>query len=139
LASKNSAAEVIGCAAVAIAASGVAGQHFGDVPHERGVDERLVALHVDDDVAIVEPELPHRFGEPVGARLVLRRREEHTAAEGRQRVRDGLGGRWPPLPAGGAALLRALHHPGHERLAAHVREHLPRQAGRAHARRDHHR
>ena len=53
----------------------------------RGLDERLVSLHVDDHVAV---ERPRDFGQSVGPALVRRGRHPRVAAEGAHRVRDAL-------------------------------------------------
>ncbi len=50
-----------------------------------GFDERLVALDVDDEVAI---EAGCNFGEPIGAREMIGSRHPHGSAELRNRVGD---------------------------------------------------
>ena len=50
-----------------------------------GVEQRLVPLHVHDDVAV---ERPRNFGQPVGRAVVIGAREPHVAAEPRDDGRD---------------------------------------------------
>jgi hypothetical protein len=54
--SKNSPADPIGCAAVAIEACVRAARTVGDAANERRIDERLVPLHVHDDLGFAEAQ-----------------------------------------------------------------------------------
>ena len=57
-----------------------------------GIDQRLVALHVDDDVAV---ERRGDFREPIGAGLVRRLRQPHLPAEFVDAPSRCAGRRWP--------------------------------------------
>ena len=60
----SSAASSIRLRSVDITTIGSAQQRLDRVVDHRGLDQRLVSLHVDDDLA---PERRGDFGEPVGA------------------------------------------------------------------------
>jgi hypothetical protein len=112
-------------------------EELGHAIHERGIEEGLVALHVDDDVAVGEPQACGGLGEPVGAgRMVLARHADLDAmALARIAHHRVVGG---DHDAGGRALHRTLGHPHDHRLARDVGERLARQPRRGIAGRDEH-
>ncbi|MNL37960.1 hypothetical protein D3C87_1601390 [compost metagenome] len=87
------------------------GQRGGDGVDQRGVDQRLVALHVDDDRVTVESELFAGFGQPVGAAGVVLAGEQRLDAVRLAGVDDGsvIAGHHHAKGAGLAGTLRHAH------------------------------
>ena len=137
LGSKNVAAESIGCAAVAIEASGCRASSPRHLADELRIDERLVALDVHHDLVGGEARAapPPRRGDRCRSRASG---EVMQTLASRARATASAMSSWSVAITTSSAPLcaRALRDPGHERLAADVGEHLSRQARRAHARRD---
>ena len=61
-------------------AFGVLRKQLGAGADQTGLDQRLVALHVDDEVVAVEAEQFARFGEAVAAGRMIGARQQRTDA-----------------------------------------------------------
>ena len=98
-----------------------------------GFDERLVALDVDDEVAV---EAGSHFGEPIGAREVVGARHPHGSPEFCNRVRDspivGRDNHGVNIARRRCAAVHVLDH----RPASDIGKRLARKAGRRVAGRD---
>ena len=98
-----------------------------------GLDERFVALEIDDEVAV---EGRSHFGDSVGARCVRRARKAHVAAEFSHRVGDafivGRDNHGVDVPGRSRAAVHVLNH----RPARDISERLARKTGRRVAGRD---
>ncbi|MGF6790849.1 hypothetical protein OKW27_005186 [Paraburkholderia sp. 35.1] len=107
-------------------------QMRGDAAHERRVDQRLVALHVDDDRVVAPAETRRHFRETVGARRMVGAREYRVEAVVSRRVEHFLRVRRDQhlLRARFARALRDAHD---HRFAADVRERLVGQTRRREA------
>ena len=73
---------------VLIRSAGLAGKRRDGFVDHRRLDERLIALHVDDEIAV--DASAGDLGEPIGAAAMARRRHAHVAAEGAHGVDDAL-------------------------------------------------
>ncbi len=105
------------------------------LPDQRGVEQRLVALHVDDDLVVGEAQQLRGLGQAVGARRVIGARHARRDAVRDDRIAHALvvGG---DDDARRAACQRALGHAHDHRLAGDVGQRLARQARRRVARRN---
>jgi len=107
----------------------------GHAANEGRLEQRLVTLHVHDDLVVGQAEQRGRLRQPVGAREVLGPREAHGNARGRHGgVHAIVVGRHHD--AGGAALHRTLRYAHDHRLAGDVGQRLARQPCRCVTRRD---
>ena len=106
---------------------------FGDAANQRRLEQGLVALHIDDNGVVGEPERRRGFGEPIGPRRMVAPGEHGLDAMRSRCSADALivGRDRDTLRA---ARLRPLGDADHERLAGDVGERLPRQPRRRVAR-----
>ena len=107
----------------------VCGEIGGDAPDERGLDQRLIALHIDNDMRAGIAAPRDDFGNAIGAGGMPARGHDRLEAVAPGRVRDA------PIIGGdehfrGAAPARLLGDAHHHRLARNVRERLAREACR---------
>ena len=116
-------------------AVGRRGESLGHRTHERRRDQGLVALHVDDDLRVAQPEPSGRLGEAVSARGVVGAGHDRLEAGRRHRVGDALriGRHGDPRGAGRRCAFGDAHH---HRFAADVGERLVGQPRRREPRRD---
>ncbi len=111
---------------------GEQGRNRADQPR---LDERLVALDVDDDGLRLEPETLGDLGDPVGAGGMIAARHHSLEPRPLDGVRDiAMIGR--DIYPVGAALACALRDPHDHRLAAEIGERFPRNARGREARRN---
>jgi hypothetical protein len=113
---------------------GVIGQRLCHPPHDGRVDQRLVALHIDDDFVVTPAQGIDDFAEAIRAGRMIRTGQQHIPA----RRFDGIThtfmiGRNPDF--GGPRRQGPFHDPHHHGLAGYVRQRLGGQAGRRETRR----
>ncbi len=107
-------------------------RHFGN---QGGVDERLIPLHIDNNVVVVPTALRRHLGNPVGAAGMIAAREGDGVTLRLHNIGDaGIVGSDDNLhrPALAGRLGDAYHH----RLAGNISERLAGQARRSVTRRD---
>jgi hypothetical protein len=111
------------------------GKRVGDGVDQLRLEQRLVALNVDDDGLVVEPKLLRGFREAIGS--------GRMRASGHQNIDAVIGNRRPDaLVVGGdddarrTAGTRALGNPHDHRLAGDIQQRLARETRRRVARRD---
>ena len=105
------------------------GEQGGAGIDQRRLDQRLVALHVDDDLVVAQAERVARLGDPIAAVGMMRRRQQRSDAV-RGAGRDDLGVVRGDDDARGPRPRGLLRDADDHRHAADVRERLARQASR---------
>ena len=115
--------------AVAIAASGRVSKQLRDGADQRWREQRLVALHVDDDRVVGEPELAGSLREAVGAGRMIGARDAARDPVSFDRRADALvvGSDDHAL---GAGAFRETRDANHHRIAGDVRQRLAGQPRR---------